>query len=71
MARRAIAPLAPGITLQPGYIVRVTAIHPTTGATVAGVTVSAVTMQAETIVSSAADVEPDRFIPLFGYGVPS
>jgi hypothetical protein len=67
MARRAIAPLAPGVTLQPGYVVRVTALNPTTGALVAGVTVSDVRMQAETVSSPAAEPEPEKFVPLFSY----
>lgn len=62
MARRAIAPLAPGIALQPGYVVRVTAISPTTGATVAGVTVSDVAMQAYAQESAPAG-KPVRLIP--------
>jgi hypothetical protein len=62
MARRAIAPLAPDVTLQPGYVVRVTALNPTTGALVAGVVVSDVRMQAYAQ-ESAPPSKPVRLIP--------
>ena len=49
-------PLAPDISCVGGYIVRLTALDATTGATVAGVVVSSVSMQVDT---SDEPVEPE------------
>lgn len=45
MAQPLTVALPPGLELSSGYIIRVTAVSPTTGNTVAGVNVSDVTFQ--------------------------
>lgn len=67
MARRMIAPLAPGITLQPGYVVRVVALDPTTGDPVAGVEVSGVSMQVDAAGPDDEPIKVDPFHPLYFY----
>jgi len=69
MAQRLIAPLAPGIELQPGYTVRLAALDPTTGAAVNGVTVSSVSMQVDVSeADTGTDGKDDLTAPLFMYG---
>jgi hypothetical protein len=53
MAKVYVAGLAPGIVCAPGYTVRITAIHPTTGATVSGVVVSDASLQVDTDVGES------------------
>lgn len=58
MARRVIAPLAPELELSGGYVVRLVALDPTTGAAISGVAVSGVTMQ---VVKESAPEPPRTF----------
>lgn len=61
------ASLPPGIELVGGYVVRVTALNPTTGATDTSVVVSDISMQVDVadVDSDAEGVEP--FVPEFVY----
>ena len=68
MARPLVAGLAPDIVLAPGYVLRVTALDPSSGAVVAGVTVSDVSLQVQTIESEAEVAVPPPIAPLFAYG---
>lgn len=62
------AGLAPGLVLSGGYVLRVTALSPTTGAVVAGVVVSDVSLQVDAL-EPIEDVPPvPKFQPLFTYG---
>ena len=47
MAQKLTGPMAEGLVIGDGYIVRFAAVDPTTGANVAGVVVSAVDVDAE------------------------
>ena len=69
MAQRLIAPLAPGIVLQPGYIVKLVALNPATGAAVNGVVVSNVSMQVDVFEDGEDSQTQDQLTaPLFTYG---
>lgn len=61
------APLAPSIELVGGYTVRVTALDPTTGATVTGVVVSHVAMQVDTLSDAGEVPDVPDFLPSFVY----
>ena len=62
--------LPPDILLSGGYTVRVTAIDPTTGNTVAGVNVSDVTLQVEDLGGSgAAALQTGPFMLVMGPNV--
>ncbi len=71
MPRRAIAPIAPNLTLTAGYTVLLVALNPTTGAPVTGVTVSNVAMQVDTVLPEPEPEPVPEFVPLFTYGVPA
>jgi hypothetical protein len=64
-----IAPLAPGIVLSGGYVVKLIAVDPTTGSAVSGVVVSNVSMQVSTA-DPPEDLPPPTapVPPLFVYG---
>jgi hypothetical protein len=62
MAKPLIAGLAPQLVCAPGYVVRVTALDPTTGATVAGVIVSDVALQVNTL-TGEGDTGTDQLLP--------
>lgn len=67
MAKKITASFPPGIDLGASYIVRLTAISPTTGALVAGVTISNISILADTVTpldQTPGDVLPD-VSPLF------
>lgn len=58
MAAPLIAPLPPDVRMVADARVRLTALDPTTGATVAGVTISAATLQVDTLSDAGALIEP-------------
>jgi len=64
-----VAGLAPGITLTSGYIVKLIAVDPTTGANVTGVVVNNISMQVSTA-DPPEDLPPPTapVPPLFVYG---
>ena len=69
MAQKLIAPLAPNLELQPGYIVKLIAVDPTTGAAVTGVVVSNVSMQVDVQPTDEDSETPTVVVPpLFAYG---
>lgn len=58
MAKPLIVPLPPGLVLWGGCTIRVTAVDPDTGATIAGVRVSNVTIEADQLgISQQADFD--------------
>lgn len=65
MSRKLTAALPPAFDIGVGYLVRLTAVDPTTGADVTTVKVSSVAIMAAAVVAeSALDPTPD-FAPLF------
>ncbi len=54
MAAPDLAPMPPGLELVDGYTVRLTAISPTTGNTVANVVISAATLQVVSLTGGPA-----------------
>lgn len=68
MAVPLVAGLAPGIVLTSGYVVKLIAVDPITGANVSGVIVENVSMQVSTAdLDEGAPVVPD-VPPVFAYG---
>jgi hypothetical protein len=59
VAQPFILPLPPNLQLADSYIVRVTALDPTTGNTVSGVTVSNVALQVDNL--SGVDLSSEMF----------
>jgi hypothetical protein len=66
MAQPLIVPLPPGLDLGGGTEIRVTALDPTTGNTVAGVNVSNVTLEVDEI--GGASLEYGPFMLVTGPG---
>ena len=66
MAEPLVVALPPNLELAGGYSVRVTALNPATGATVAGVNVSNVTLQVELTSGSEADLATGPFLLVTG-----
>lgn len=68
MAQKLTAALPPDFDLPPNFIVRVTAVSPTTGADNTGVNVSNVTIMAAPITPGTSDetaaVLPSLFVPI-------
>lgn len=62
MAKPLTLPLPDGLYLWDGCTIRVTALDPTTGATVAGVTVSDVTFEVEQTAGSADALNSGPFM---------
>jgi hypothetical protein len=58
MAQPLIVTLPPGLDLWPGCVIRVTAVDPTTGATVSGVNVSHVSIEGTTDTPGALEYGP-------------
>lgn len=58
MAQPLIVTLPPNLDLWPGCIIRVTAVDPTTGATVAGVTVSNISIEGVSDTESRLEYGP-------------
>lgn len=67
MPQPVTAGLAPGIQLEGGYIVRVTALNPTTGNVVSGVVVSSVSMQVNAADPEAPNAPEPAVPPVFAY----
>ena len=61
MAEAVKAALPPGLSLSDGWVLRVTAIDPTTGNTVSGVQVSNVSIQARSLTGDAGALESGPF----------
>ena len=68
MARPLVAGLAPGIILSDGYIVKLVALDPTTGAAVTGVVVSGVSMQVDTIATEDDTTQLPELLPVYVAG---
>lgn len=62
MPQPLIAGLPPDCQLQAGYIVRVTALDPTTGASVGGVTLSDVSLFVTDVHGNVDDLTPDPLL---------
>jgi hypothetical protein len=60
--------LAPNVVLRGGYVLRVTALNPTTGAVVSGVVVSDVALQVDAFEPEPEPPKVEKFVPLFTYG---
>lgn len=67
MAQPLTTGIAPDIELSGGYILRLTALDPTTGAVVSGVIVSGVAIQVETEEEPEAPPKLPPLTPLFIY----
>lgn len=62
--------LAPNVVLRGGYVLRVTALHPTTGAVVSGVVVSDVALQVDTVEPSPERKPIPLLPPLYSHEAP-
>ena len=62
MAQKLTADLPPDFDLPSSYVIQLTAVDPTTGATVSGVNVSNVAIMASPVVPDTTDTEP-LFVP--------
>ena len=62
MPQPLIAGLPPDCELPAGYIIRVTALDPTTGATVGGVALSDVSLFVTDLHDNAQDLTPDPLL---------
>jgi len=58
MSQPLIVPLPPGLDLEAGCTIRVTAVDPTTGAGVAGVTVKNMMIEADQLKGTKEDLIP-------------